>query len=661
MLYSTKCTSNIKNFDNKGAYQFNDGSSRRQLHYKKVNDENNNDDDDDVSSLKGGEERLGKKIEPIIGRSNNERIITDGTISAYYHTDAEDPTRATESKPKSEKGDLELNNDDEHYNYCVVNDSINNIDHNNTGHHIAPGYGNPWGIPNDFYRYKTVRLPLNSRYEPAPNEFYCPNNPVDSLGNNNLKSYAKEVVDKYLVAFSNRRNKENNDPEMLPDNPKGYHQTLTPGERSIGDQQITRSDPVADDREHYGNDGFSFKPNNGPCLDGSRHTISPTLEEWQATFPPINPFPNPTSRCYNGPSQPSFFRGSSNHHKSLIPSMPPLHLISPATLSQDSIHKERNDDNDNNNIASLQNYSHDKMLLSNHYSSLIHKRKRRILFSQAQVFEMEKRFKMQKYLTATEREQLAALIDLSPRQVKIWFQNHRYKCKRSTKETMDTGASNGDYEINPFSDQVAMGPEARRGEDANHKTRDPSSYYNDTSIFYSSDNSSNNVIEKRKPSPTSDANNNDLQNETKQKSVDDLVNGQYLRRGDNGDILSPANDHIPTYTSALHVAPSELEPVKTVEDYHSVDDQRYFPINGSSAPNTYHYPRPRIIPHDMNFNHHQNGAQIMQHNTAGSYDLSSAHHHHQNSQNMAAHYGYNSNNSIIGMIYPNYDYHSYYY
>lgn len=37
---------------------------------------------------------------------------------------------------------------------------------------------------------------------------------------------------------------------------------------------------------------------------------------------------------------------------------------------------------------------------------------------------------MQRYLSAPEREVLAKGLNLSPTQVKIWFQNRRYKCKR---------------------------------------------------------------------------------------------------------------------------------------------------------------------------------------------------------------------------------------
>lgn len=62
------------------------------------------------------------------------------------------------------------------------------------------------------------------------------------------------------------------------------------------------------------------------------------------------------------------------------------------------------------------------------------KRKRRVLFSKAQTYELERRFRQQRYLSAPEREHLASIIRLTPTQVKIWFQNHRYKTKRARHE-----------------------------------------------------------------------------------------------------------------------------------------------------------------------------------------------------------------------------------
>ncbi|MEQ2266670.1 hypothetical protein XENORESO_014943 [Xenotaenia resolanae] len=61
-------------------------------------------------------------------------------------------------------------------------------------------------------------------------------------------------------------------------------------------------------------------------------------------------------------------------------------------------------------------------------------RKRRVLFSKSQTFELERRFRQQRYLSVPEREHLAGLLHLTPNQVKIWFQNHRYKMKRAREE-----------------------------------------------------------------------------------------------------------------------------------------------------------------------------------------------------------------------------------
>ncbi|RCN28450.1 homeobox domain protein [Ancylostoma caninum] len=50
------------------------------------------------------------------------------------------------------------------------------------------------------------------------------------------------------------------------------------------------------------------------------------------------------------------------------------------------------------------------------------------------VNELEERFKKQRYVTASEREELANTLGLSATQVKIWFQNRRYKCKRLAQD-----------------------------------------------------------------------------------------------------------------------------------------------------------------------------------------------------------------------------------
>ena len=62
------------------------------------------------------------------------------------------------------------------------------------------------------------------------------------------------------------------------------------------------------------------------------------------------------------------------------------------------------------------------------------KKKRRVLFSKAQTYELERRFRQQRYLSAPEREHLASILNLTPTQIKIWFQNHRYKTKKAISE-----------------------------------------------------------------------------------------------------------------------------------------------------------------------------------------------------------------------------------
>ena len=47
------------------------------------------------------------------------------------------------------------------------------------------------------------------------------------------------------------------------------------------------------------------------------------------------------------------------------------------------------------------------------------KKKRRVLFSKAQTYELERRFRHQRYLSAPEREHLATTLGLTPTQVKI--------------------------------------------------------------------------------------------------------------------------------------------------------------------------------------------------------------------------------------------------
>lgn len=72
------------------------------------------------------------------------------------------------------------------------------------------------------------------------------------------------------------------------------------------------------------------------------------------------------------------------------------------------------------------------------------KKRSRAAFTHSQVYELERRFNHQRYLSGPERADLAHNLKLTETQVKIWFQNRRYKTKRKQQmqhESMMPGAS----------------------------------------------------------------------------------------------------------------------------------------------------------------------------------------------------------------------------
>ncbi|CAD5222002.1 unnamed protein product [Bursaphelenchus xylophilus] len=58
------------------------------------------------------------------------------------------------------------------------------------------------------------------------------------------------------------------------------------------------------------------------------------------------------------------------------------------------------------------------------------RRRQRVLFTPEQIQTLENRFENAKYLTPSERDRLAAKLGLTSTQIKIWFQNRRYKRRR---------------------------------------------------------------------------------------------------------------------------------------------------------------------------------------------------------------------------------------
>lgn len=186
----------------------------------------------------------------------------------------------------------------------------------------------------------------------------------------------------------------NQQPHLHPQHHEQLHQTRCPsGSPQLGHRPATLQHPHHQQQPHYSN--------------------TPSFLEEQ----PSPPLP---SQKEKSKSSPSSTPSSTSSSSTISSSGSTSHTSTTTTSSNNSNAGTNNGGSNSDNCPGLMKQRQ--------------KRKPRVLFSQSQVYELEHRFKQQRYLSAPERDQMAAHLKLTSTQIKIWFQNRRYKCKRQRQD-----------------------------------------------------------------------------------------------------------------------------------------------------------------------------------------------------------------------------------
>ncbi|XP_050420762.1 homeobox protein Nkx-6.2-like [Adelges cooleyi] len=127
------------------------------------------------------------------------------------------------------------------------------------------------------------------------------------------------------------------------------------------------------------------------------------------------------------------------------------------------------------------------------------RKKARTTFTGRQIFELERQFELKKYLSSSERSEMAKLLGVTETQVKIWFQNRRTKWKKHDTVTTSEQSDPASVTATSGGGGAKCSPKAAAGAKFLSEGDDHSSLEDSESCYSGVDAAESKVVTARTP------------------------------------------------------------------------------------------------------------------------------------------------------------------